>query len=135
MFIGQRNCQSNVLRCEYRNSHYIIGRRQSVDRVKLQIEIDPKYADDITFIRSEEAKINRWKELCLVCYEKKDSRSTRVRRKVRYQQIQRQKIEILQVSWLTNWHWRRHQKKKRLSSWQLLCSWIHTEKQACQWVY
>ena len=75
-----------------------------VDRVKLQIEIDPKYADDITFIRSEEAKINLWKELYLVCSEMKDSTSTRVRRKVRYQQIQRQKIEILQVSWLTNWH-------------------------------
>ena len=30
-----------------------------VDRDKLQIEIDPKYADDITFIRSEEAKINQ----------------------------------------------------------------------------
>ena len=30
-----------------------------VDRDKLQIEIDPKYADDITFIHSEEAKINQ----------------------------------------------------------------------------
>ena len=30
-----------------------------VDRDKLQIEIDPKYADDITFICSEKAKINQ----------------------------------------------------------------------------
>ena len=30
-----------------------------VDRDKLQIEIDPKYADDTTFICSEEAKINQ----------------------------------------------------------------------------
>ena len=30
-----------------------------VDRDKLQIEIDPKYADGITFIRSEKAKINQ----------------------------------------------------------------------------
>ena len=30
-----------------------------VDRERLQIETDPKYADSITFIRSEEAKINQ----------------------------------------------------------------------------
>ena len=36
-----------------------------VDRDKLQIEIDPKYADDITFICSEEAKINQVERVVL----------------------------------------------------------------------
>ena len=43
------------------------------DRDKLQIEIDPKYADDITFIHSEEAIINQVERVVPSMYVKKGS--------------------------------------------------------------
>ena len=45
----------------------------NVDRDKLQVEIDPKYADDITFIHSEEAIINQVERVVPSMYVKKGS--------------------------------------------------------------
>ena len=45
----------------------------NVDRDKLQVEIDPKYADDITFIQSEEAIINQVERVVPSMYVKKGS--------------------------------------------------------------
>ena len=82
------------------------------DRDKLQIEIDPKYADDITFIHSEEAIINQAERVVpsMLCEEGL--------------YIIKSKTEKYHISNCSDTKWksckylgsRRHQKKKRSNS-------------------
>ena len=83
-------------------------------------EIDPKYADDITYIRSLQAKINQAERLIPPMLEEEGPFVNKIKnRKISCKFNIKYRMEEMQMSWVTAGHRRRYQAQKRPNYQQL----------------